>query len=754
MLSYRLKSNNQKHSPQRGANNGSGPKSNGISSTPSSTDDMNSALLRTTSTSPIDPNAAAAASEPSMLNNNMFGHFKGFTLKPLPNSRALPAGATNVAFVHPVAKTVEDQGVHGVPNRSAPPVPKPPQPNVPPMVANAAPALPPFNPGSTARPLISSPILEASTCSAKELISPLRHNAEKYSDKHPVRQAPAPPPVAFTVLSQARPEVISAKEPPIRDKKITGKPNSTIQRIASFLKKEDKAPKVKPMSLDKDKLKNIEISSPISTSDLSDSEPTSERSYISRTQSMREPSLTTDVVKRVNIPTFGSMRYPGGSKRPGSVVGSSRPKSPPPPRPPAPPSITNMKIPGVPGYQNPPAPKKVAFSNEYDDCEAVEAAPLAKITEDISPTHSDNIYSVIDEYQRPKAVIKSPKPVPLSSGGGGMGLLGEICNEIENRNLDSIYSVSTLNRKKGATPETHAPYVNTAEINDYGESEYTNMKSNASTTSSGYLRPSAINAPVARVAPVNKPVTETPPNKPIGNNLSSFRRKSDDVDQAKPIPVSMAVKPVNKTAGQIDKPPIATKSVISATTVQKPAPSFGRTKTPPSLQTTNKTRTRSPSPASSRKPSPAATAAKPAVIKTSSLIKPENKSIKPDVISAAIKPKPQTTTKPDVLLSKSVITTEKSGTAAYKPKWQSNSAKTSDIKALSSSSSINNSNNAVSSNKFGANRAVTATNGTTGSTGKASTIASLQQKFESAGNNKNATTTKSASNLMATTLKK
>lgn len=719
---------------------------------------MNSALLRTTSTSPTDQTAAAAASEPSMLNNNMFGHFKGFTLKPLPNSRAPPAGATNVAFVHPVAKTVEDQA-NSVPNRSAPPVPKPPQPSVTPLlvsssvnVANAAPALPPFNPGSTARPLISSPILEASTCSAKELISPLRHNAEKYSDKHPVRQAPAPPPVAFTVLSQARPEVISAKEPPIKDKKITGKQNSTIQRIASFLKKEDKAPKVKPMSLDKDKLKTIEISSPISTSDLSDSEPTSERSYISRTQSMREPSLTTEVVKRVNIPTFGSMRYPGGSKRPGSVVGSSRPKSPPPPRPPAPPSITNMKIPGVPGYQNPPAPKKVAFSNEYDDCEAVEAAPLAKITEDISPTHSDNIYSVIDEYQRPKAVTKSPKPAPLSSGGG-MGLLGEICNEIENRNLDSIYSVSTLNRKKGGAPEAHAPYVNTAEINDYGESEYTNTKSNASTTSSGYLRPSAINTPIARVAPVNKPATETPPNKPIGNNLSSFRRKTDETDEAKPNPVSMAVKPVTKTVGQVDKPPIATKSVISATTVQKPTPLFGRTKTPPSLQTTsNKTRTRSPSPASGRKPTPAA-AAKPAVIKTSSFGKPENKSIKPDVISTAIKPKPLTTIKPDVLLSKSGITTEKSGTAAYKPKWQSNSAKTNDVKALSSSSSINNSNNAVSNNKFGASRTNATTNGTTGSAGKASTIASLQQKFESASNNKNATTTKSASN-MVTTLKK
>lgn len=720
---------------------------------------MNSALLRTTSTSPTDPITASAASEPSMLNNNMFGHFKGFTLKPLPNSRAPPAGATNVAFVHPVAKTVEDQ-TSGVPNRSAPPVPKPPQPSVTPLllsssvnVANAAPALPPFNPGSTARPLISSPILEASTCSAKELISPLRHNAEKYSDKHPVRQAPAPPPVAFTVLSQARPEVICAKDPPIKDKKITGKQNSTIQRIASFLKKEDKAPKVKPMSLDKGQLKNIEISSPISTSDLSDSEPTSERSYISRTQSMREPSLTTDVVKRVNIPTFGSMRYPGGSKRPGSVVGSSRPKSPPPPRPPAPPSITNMKIPGVPGYQNPPATKKVAFSNEYDDCEAVEAAPLAKITEDISPTHSDNIYSVIDEYQRPKAVTKSAKPAPLSSGGG-MGLLGEICNEIENRNLDSIYSVSTLNRKKGTTPEAHAPYVNTAEINDYGDSEYTNMKSNASTTSSGYLRPSAINAPVARVAPVNKPATETPPNKPIGNNLSSFRRKADEVDQAKTHPVSMAVKPVTKTVGQVDKPPIATKSVISGTTVQKPTPSFGRTKTPPSLQTSNKIRTRSPSPASSLKPTPAVAAAKPSVIKTSSFSKPENKSTKPDVISTAIKPKPLTTTKPDVLLNKSVITTEKSGTAAYKPKWQPNSAKTNDIKALSSSSSINNSNNSVSNNKFGANRATGTMNGTAGSAGKASTIASLQQKFESAGNNKNATTTKSASNIMATTLKK
>lgn len=784
-----LKSSNIKQSPQRGNGTAGGGHTSGgrttplstggITSTPSSTDDMNSALLRANESNTTEPT--------TLLNNNMFGHFKGFSLKPLPISRTPNVGASNVALVHPVAKTqIEDQTTlsNGVPNRAAPPVPKPPNvarsettiKSVHPIIhrnnslnickpVNEAPALPPFNPGSTARPLISSPILEASTCSAKELISPLRHNAEKNPDKYPVRSAPAPPPLKSEneEYSQTRLDILN------KDKKPK---ESTLKRIASFLKKDDsKNPtivKVKP-SLDKDKLKNIEISSPISTSDLSDSEPNSERSYISRTQSMREPAATT-VVKRPNIQTFGSMRQPGGvvAKRPGSIVGGSRPKSPPPPRPPVPPSITNLKIPGVPGYQNPPPPKTVV-SNEYDDCEAVETAPLAKITEDISPTNSDNIYSVIDEYQHPTSnAVISEQPVNSgSTGGGSMGLLGEIVNEIESRNLDSIYSVSTLNRKKQI--EANTPYMNTVEINsDYGDSEYTNLKSSASTTSSGYLRPSAINTPIARVAPVK---TETPPAKPIGNNLSSFRRKIDD-DVPKVAPISMAVKPsVSKSISSVgsaqEKPPLATKSSLPATpaaTATRTGGPFNRTKTPPSLQT-NTVRTRSPSPTSRTKPTPVT--AKP-LIKTNSIgvnnasnksnIEVANKSKpQPDVItssspanSTTVKPKPLTN-KPDILNKITDKTPPTTGSAAYKPKWQSNKS------AVDKTSSTVNS--LSSNNKFGATAATPirpSGAGAGAAATKASHVASLQQKFEGgnggATNANNKTGVKSASN--STTLKK
>lgn len=728
-----MKSSISKQSPQRSA--GGRDTTCGVTSTPSSTDDMNSALLRCTSVS------GAKDQEPTTLNNNMFGHFKGFTLKPLPNSRTPNLGATNVAFVHPVAKTaaaaaiIEEQSIipNGVPNRSAPPIPKQ-QTSlihiktdgqaIPPLVHQQnsraqAPALPPFNPGSTARPLISSPILEASTCSAKELISPLRHNAEKTIDKYPIlRQAPVPPGLECDVLSQGR------LDPKSKDKKF--KEWGTMSRIASFLKKDERttAVKIKP-SLNKEKLKNIEISSPISTSGVSDNEPINNRSSISRTQSMREPVVTT-ITKRTNILTFGSMRQPGTTtpiKRPGSIVGTnSRPKSPPPPRPPAPPSITSIKICGIPGYQNPPPmlqkvnTSSLAPNNEYDDCEAVEVVPLAKINEDISPAGSDNIYSVIEEYQspannKPKVVFDTPSNQIANTS---CGLLGEIVNEIENRNLDSIYSVSTLHRNK---TDTVHPYVNTADISsaEYTD-EYTPSKSNASTTSSGYLRPSAINAPVARIAPVNKSeLAEIQPVKQLSNNLSSFKRNPNDEDVDDKALEMVSTLLDNKANRSLPSKPVLVKNVLP-----KPARSeanakllisstskttFNRTKTPPTMQTT-KIRTRSPSPTSKPKP-PAANIKIPVknvpIIKTN-VIKP-----KPDIIATG------TSNKPKPLTDKPEITTKLSG-----------------IKA-SASISVNKTRWPLT-DKTSATESIgqpVAAPTTLRPTSKSSNVASLQQKFES-----------------------
>lgn len=789
-------------------------------STPSSTDDMNSSLLKPSTSG--DPN-----SDSTQLNNHMFGHFKGFTLKPLPSitqNKTPP-----VAFVHPVSKQIDV-----VPTRLAPPIPKsstlmrkqsqitPVDTMVQQIISNTdnvphdmAPPLPPFNPGSAPRPIISSPILEASTCSAKELISPLRHTAEKFPDqKIPLRPAP----IAPTPSTQSKQQFVNSgyEQPirppaidyiiPIHQKQPTIVKDSAIKRIASFLRKDnDKiidaqqmhnnpnqhsqntlTKKIKP-SIDKEKLKTIEISSPIPVADASSSSSTlsedvestttttdsSTRSSITRTQSMRDPPTSisgggSSVVKRsANIQTFGSMRSATKAIRPGSMIGT-RPKSPPPPRPPAPPSITSLKICGVPGYQNPPSPSKpiTSIENEYDDCEAIEGAPLAQINEDLSPTNSDNIYSVIDEYERPQL------PPPLSrvitftndflspklptENSGSTGLLGEIVNEIENRNLDSIYSVSTLSRKKkdSTTTDSTTDY-NSSSGNS--SSDYINMKSNSSTTSSGYLRPSAINAPIARVAPVKSAVE--PPAKPITNNLSSFKRKDD-------LTITTTLPMVNGTSESVSKvlgsrpTPITNKTTAvsgnnkpSSPIIAKKVP-FNRTKTPPSLQTSTRLRTRSPSPSqqANAKNQAATKSTGPDIVNS---VSSANKiKHQPDVLhntqtqSSTIiaKPKPLTT-KPTVgvpLLSTDTKSSLNSNDP-QKPKWQSTGrVGSSSVLESKPPFSTSGSGGIGGTNKF--NRPFgsggSKTGATTATPGKISNIASLQKKFESSGGNNNAAANK------------
>lgn len=632
---------------------------------------MNSSLLK--SGENVDSNG---------VNNNIpYGRFKGYTLKPLPISRTPQINAPNVAFVHPVSKISESTNVpNGIPNRIAPPVPKPPnvarsQTQVKPVKpivnrsnsvlpskysSEVAPALPPLNPGATARPLISSPILEASTCSAKELISPLRHNAEKYADKVPVRSAPSVP-IQPTITdtnqtNQSRIDVVQ---------NLKKAKDGTMKRIALLLKKDDKPSSTSTLSrnpsktLDKEKLRNIQISAPI-TADLS-SDGEQERSFVNRTQSMRDPSSNT-VVKRPSIQTFGSMRQPSSVKRPGSIVGS-RPKSPPPPRPPAP----------AAGNQNQGNSQLLTkVCNEYDSCEAIEA-PLSQIAES-SPTNSDNIYAVIEEYQSPAKI-----PIPVEKADtSGIGLLSEIVNEIENRNLDSIYSVTTLNRKKSET-DTNATYANTSQIADNSANDYINLNLTPSTTSSGYLRPTSINTPIARVAPV-KP--SDIPTKPVTNNLSSFGKKDIDSSGNGGDGNKKLIKKQSST--DTSKPPPANKtsSQLSSSTAQSQV-QFNRTKTPPNIQM-NSIRKRSPSPTL------------PANNK-----KPITNILKSTIPSTKVNVKPKTPAKPSTISSNEPN--------LYKPKWQSTNSKDR-TSSVGASVGANVKTNSAKSN-----------------------VASLQQKFESAG---------------------
>lgn len=523
-------------------------------------------------------------------NNYIFGKFRGFTMKPLPGANKIAANTPKVAYVHPVTKANNDVDLHIVPTREAPPPPVPKHAggvnaavekfnNI--NATAAPPALPPLNKGSTARPIISHPILEASTCDAKEVPSLVKYPT--------IRAAPAPPKADQKPTSafddNVVPEVLIN---PIVEKKPK---DGTLKRFQSFLKKDPsiKQEKVHKQlkGFDKDQLKDLQISSPIIIAQvpLKDASNDDKKTKINRAQSMRDPP-SPPVQKPLN--TFGSMRQP----RPKSIV--DRPTLPPPPRPPAP--VT----------KGPPIAQPEKSPNEYDDCE---------------PGTPDNIYSVIEETQ------KSP-PGSLRQQGSieSMGLLSEIVNEIEHRNFDSIYIASTLKKKK---KPGEAGYANAKPV----EEEYAGDA--GSTTSSGYMRP--IGAPIARIPPsqsINKM-----PSTASSNSMSSFKSaKSGSTDSTKNVtsPDAKVIKfdgPMKKSNSDLGKKeseggyktPTSNKPLADEkNTIGPRRPSLKKTVTPPSITLPKKTvvnaRKRSPSPTKpaaslTRVPSKPKTLTKPTPVK-------------------------------------------------------------------------------------------------------------------------------------------
>lgn len=287
-----------------------------------------------------------------------------------------------------------------------------------------------------------------------------------------------------------------------------------------------------PKNVDKGALRNLQISNPILQKDIelpvntvpvvSDSEEGEEsKAFVARAQSMRAPAS-----QKPALQSFGSMRQAPGVPRPVSIVG--RPTAPPPPAPnPEPPSI----------YQN-PKPVAETKSVDYVDCIEEKQAPLAHIDEE----STDNIYAVIEESperhskplpgvppppvktlpQPPPEGYIAPRPMPSNSGSTeSMGLLGEIVNEIQNRNFDSIYSASTLKKKKKDKNENRdSTYTNT-------DSVYSNSgaKSNVSTSSSGYLHPSAVNVPTYLNKDDTKEPEKAPPSPKANSKIPTFARQ-------------------------------------------------------------------------------------------------------------------------------------------------------------------------------------------------------------------------------------
>ncbi|XP_019758376.2 disintegrin and metalloproteinase domain-containing protein 9 [Dendroctonus ponderosae] len=405
---------------------------------------------------------------PAGLHNEFFGNFKGFSLTPMKEAEpAAPAPALSISSLlsRPVQKINSFRRGGG-------------------SSAGAAPALPPMN---QPRPVISSPVLESSTSSAKELISPLRN-----APKVPVRPAPGAPDVA---------------------------PKTAINRIASFLKPAERAApeKAAPKKpLDRTALRTLQISDPVPQTHIDIAVTALPVDAAKRAVVLRAQSMRAKPKERPAIQTFGSMRQPAGYKRPLSFA-AVRPKSPPPPAPQQPP----------PALQPP---------NQYDDVMEGGAS-------------GDNIYAVIDETP------KESKPKE-----DAQGLLGEIVSEIQSRNFDSIYSTSTLDRKKEEArrrreAEGAAPAADS--------SEYTNMGSHLSTSSSGgYILPSAVNAPSPPHAP-----------KPKEPALSSFRRDAS----TRPFSNSADKAPKPKAAAKGRRPSPAKRSVSNSPDLvtscsAKPAP--------------------------------------------------------------------------------------------------------------------------------------------------------------------------------------
>lgn len=662
-----------------------------------------------------------------MENVNIFGKFQGFTLKPLPSPGANNFNASNVAFVHPVSKISSNvNDLDSVPSRTAPPLPVPPhgakvQPTTQKHVAfsnivktSTAPALPPLNPGSTARLLISNPVLQNSTSD----VVPNGIPNGGVPNAMPIRKAPGLP-ILNNHVGYEEPLVPDILINPTGKEKEKKQKDGTLSRIQSFLKKdthkEPEAPKpVKQIkTIDREKLKDIEISNPIlqaSSKSLEaiDADNKKKQATINRVQSMRDPQQNAPLKHTANnLASFGSMR----NNRPKSIV--DRPTIPPPPRPPAHPPITGWKIPGVAGYQNPPEPKRAPIANnEYDDCENHDSS---------SSQSPDNIYSVIEESHLPSSPNLLSPPVTSQTGSiESMGLLNEIVSEIEHRNFDAIYIASTLKRNKSKDSDQGPPtYANASP--EKIEEEYnsnTNVDSAASTTSSGYLRPSAINTPIARIPP-SKTITKMPSSS--SNSFSSFKSANSTVNSPKE---SDNNAPLKKSNSDLNKNKLNVN-------ISKSDPDNGY-KAPVNNRPVNEEKsdlnTRRPS---LKKIAPNTT--------SSSITKPQNslrtRSPSPKQVPKATAPnKPKTPLKP-ATVNKPITPSTFGANKNDKSKLKSTTAPTNKVITPATSNSISKINNKTSPDEQQTSTSQNASSNSSkmlnqAAKPKVSNVASLQQKFE------------------------
>ncbi|XP_076677888.1 disintegrin and metalloproteinase domain-containing protein meltrin [Andrena cerasifolii] len=596
-----------------------------------------------------DPACASLLPKPEAderYNNNLFGQFKGFTITPIKSQPKSPE-PSKPAPPPPTIPTVAIKT-----NIKALPKSNPPRNSLLNSTSSfndasaTAPTLPPLNPGCTARPLISSPVLAATTCTSVELVAP-KAPARPPLDI-PTRPAPAPP-IPSDLQKPQRPSSTPLANVLLPESERKPEKGSTLNRIASMLRpnsgivkmglqaaqRDEKSTNSLPRTqhlkankvIDKEILRNLEISNPIPQREIEIPTPAipvmpvvaatdaEKKNVVLRAQSMRDNKITPRPV----IHTFGSMRQATPVKRPTSIPASTRPTAPPPGPPTCTPATEKMnetgKIPGLPGYQTPQVKSaQKIVDNAYDDCmNLVSESSLTKITEE-SPT-SDNIYAVIEEaipeknrknaelekqldneYKLPKRVEATSNSADLES----MGLLSEIVSEISNRNFDSIYSTATLSQKAKENEEASknaddlgsnsslGAYMNSSHYKSpgsiYSNSASGKFNSSSSTTSSGYLNPSALNVPRQELDKV--PADSRGMNKSKLVSLNSTNPNLNDE-----ISKELGMKPAERVAPCKPLASLKTRSLQRASKSEEdtvdskePAkPPLGRTKTPPHI---------------------------------------------------------------------------------------------------------------------------------------------------------------------------
>lgn len=461
------------------------------------------------------------------LNKNMFGQFKGFSLKPLPMSKPSIVGAANVAYVHPVSKLIDNEAAtEHIPIRAAPPPPAP----VPVPVHK-----PPSQPPKPEKPLVSTLLRTASNVSA----SFLKDSMPQQQSQPPVAVEPKErPQISSPILNTST--CSSAKQ--LMTNRINQfeniAPNSTkhepipyIEHVPQSPSPEKKpalnpAPNPPKQPLEKKKsFRDVEISAPVKNVSFG------------RSQSLRD-TPNQSPFKRNNESATVSRMY--AKKRPNSIVG--RPRNPPP------------RPPGQPNLPHSASASTVSLpqSKVYDDCETVHG-------------DNDNVYSIIED---------SP------SANTSNGLLNEIVNEIENRNLNSIYSQavgkSARDNQSHLYDEVPSIYQNDIR-NEISQVPPELPKPNEKRND----RPKANDVPIVPIKPafVNKisSVNNTSPaSRSIrGSNMSSFRRIDSPA--------------INNTEASVTATDQSATKVLNATAIDsKPKKPEPLTKKPP-VQAINRT---------------------------------------------------------------------------------------------------------------------------------------------------------------------